>query len=86
MENEKFKKKAEEIIKMLMEIQKKKLEAVKKLNDAAIAAECHRKKQRIFLKSTAELEHRIEEAQEKVNQAMVINGHKNNNFSLTCAL
>lgn len=70
-ENEKFNEKAADILKSLTETQKQKLVAVKKLKVAAVATEYHRKKQRIFLRSTAELEHRIQEAQEKLNTATV---------------
>ncbi|KAG4065304.1 hypothetical protein HA402_012746 [Bradysia odoriphaga] len=69
-ENEKFVKKCAETIQTLTTMQKQKTETVKKLKDAVLTAECHRKKQRIFLRSTAELENRIQEAQEKLNQAI----------------
>lgn len=71
-ETEKFKKTTENILKSLTDTQKQKLEAVKKLKTATHALEYHRKKQRIFLRSTAELEHKIQEAQEKLNTAIVI--------------
>lgn len=70
-ENETFKKKTATILKSLTEIQKHKLDAMNKLCVAENAMDYHRKKQRIFLRSTAELEHRIQEAQEKLNTAIV---------------
>lgn len=79
-EDEKFKKKTETILKSLTDTQKQKLEAVKKLKAAAHAMEYNRKKQRIFLRSTAELEHRIQEAQEKLNTAIVISVVKSFNW------
>lgn len=68
---ENFKKKTAEIGKALIEIQKQKVVVAKQYKDAAITAECHRKKHRIFLRSTVELESRLQAAQEKLNQAIV---------------
>lgn len=70
-ETEKFNKKTKEMIKSLMDTQKRKLDEIKKLKVAAIATEYCRKQQRIFLKSTVELESRLQEAQGKLNTANV---------------
>lgn len=64
-------KKAGEITKSSMDIQKQKLEIAKKLKITTNSAECYRKKQRIFLRSIVELEQKLQEAQEKLNQATV---------------
>lgn len=73
---------AEVILKSLTETQKQKLEVVKNLKTSAAGLDYHRKKQRIFLRSTAELENRIQEAQEKLNQALVTATNLPNKWSL----
>ncbi|KAJ6649470.1 Structural maintenance of chromosomes protein 5, partial [Pseudolycoriella hygida] len=49
-----------------------KLESIKKLIDAEAAVEYNRKKQRIYIRLNAELEHRITEAKEKLNNAITL--------------
>lgn len=56
----------------MKEAQHQKLEVLKKLKAAGTALKYHREKHRIFLKNTAELENRIQDAEDKVNTAIVI--------------
>lgn len=71
-ENEKFKKMTTSSLKSLSDTQKQKFDLIIKLRISENAMEYHRKKHRVFLKSTAILESQIAEAKEKLNTAIVI--------------